>query len=417
MTVSVPSRSDPTTSWRLVWLVVGGGIAAMIATSPGQTAGVSAFIDPMVDGLGVSRSAVSLAYLVGTLCGAAALPLVGRAVDRFGALRSTLAVGVVYLVAIVGMSQVTGIVSLTVGFVLLRSMGQGSLGLIAVTVVSQRVPPARRGRALGVTSAGGGAGMALAPLFFESVIRQVGWRSAWLVGAAVVVGLLVLVLAVTVGTRPRAAASTTDVEETADPFGERSLDTSAAMREPWFWVLALSVGLSGMLITAIVFHQFDLLGERGLDPAQVAVSFIPNAVAALLATLVAGQLVDLVAPRLLVAAGMVLHTVSFLLALVAAPGLMVIVYAVVIGSAGGFLRTVEAATLVRLFGPRHLGALRGIVSAVAVGGTALGPVAYSLTHSATGGYTVAVVASALLPLGVAVWALLARMPAEDDAAV
>ena len=111
---------------------------------------------------------------------------------------------------------------------------------------------------------------------------------------------------------------------------------------------------------------------------------------------------------------MVLHTVAFGLALLAAPGLMVIVYAVVIGSAGGFLRTVEAATLVRLFGPRYLGALRGIVSAVAVGGTALGPVAYSLVHSATGGYTLAVVVSGLLPLGVAVWALVARMPAGSE---
>ena len=129
------------------WFVVGSGAATLIATAPGQTAGVSAFIDPMIAGLGIERPAISTAYLVGTLFGAAVLPLIGRAVDRFGALRSTAVIAVFYLAAVFGMSRVTGVASLTLGFMGLRSMGQGALGLVAVTVVSRANPrPSRHSR-------------------------------------------------------------------------------------------------------------------------------------------------------------------------------------------------------------------------------------------------------------------------------
>jgi hypothetical protein len=46
-------------------------------TAPGETAAVSAFIEPMLGDLGVSRTALSTAYRVGTLTGAAATPAVG----------------------------------------------------------------------------------------------------------------------------------------------------------------------------------------------------------------------------------------------------------------------------------------------------------------------------------------------------
>jgi hypothetical protein len=50
-----------------------------VLTAPGQTAAVSGLIEPMLGGLGSSRTALSTAYLVGTLTGAAAMPLVRRA--------------------------------------------------------------------------------------------------------------------------------------------------------------------------------------------------------------------------------------------------------------------------------------------------------------------------------------------------
>ena len=71
------------------WVVLGISTLGMAATLPGQTAGVSPFIDAFIEDLGLSRSAVSWFYTVVTVLGSLALPLVEHLVDQYG-LRSSL---------------------------------------------------------------------------------------------------------------------------------------------------------------------------------------------------------------------------------------------------------------------------------------------------------------------------------------
>jgi hypothetical protein len=67
---------------RFPWYVLAGAIVLQGATAPGQTVGVSVFVDHFADDLDLSRSAVSTAYLVGTLSGALTMPAAGRLIDR-----------------------------------------------------------------------------------------------------------------------------------------------------------------------------------------------------------------------------------------------------------------------------------------------------------------------------------------------
>ena len=67
---------------RAPWGVLVVAVVTATLTGPGQTIGVSVFIDHFVDDLDLSRSSVSAAYLVGTLTGSLALPFVGRFVDH-----------------------------------------------------------------------------------------------------------------------------------------------------------------------------------------------------------------------------------------------------------------------------------------------------------------------------------------------
>jgi len=46
------------------WHMVAVSALALAMTAPGQTAAISAFIDPMTEDLGISRSAISTAYLI-----------------------------------------------------------------------------------------------------------------------------------------------------------------------------------------------------------------------------------------------------------------------------------------------------------------------------------------------------------------
>ena len=73
------------------WIVLLAGTLGTIMTTPGQTVGVSVFVDRIVADLGLPRSQVSLAYALGTLGGSLALPFVGRFLS--GALPITLGPG------------------------------------------------------------------------------------------------------------------------------------------------------------------------------------------------------------------------------------------------------------------------------------------------------------------------------------
>jgi MFS family permease len=392
---------------------------ALAATAPGQTVGISAFIDPVSADLGLSRSAISTCYLIGTLAGAASMPLIGRALDRFGTRATMATIGVVFGAVLIGLSRITGPVGLTAGFVGARMAGQGALSLTATTAVAVWFTR-RRGLATGLVSAIGAAGISLAPIGLESLISAHGWRTAWLVEGLAIWAIVIPLALLGVRNSPADLGQQPDGRRdaahpaAAHPVAGRT--PGEAMRTPFFWVVLAGVAVAGMLGTAVGFHQIDLLGERGLSATEAAANFVPQTVASLVATLAVGALIDRVNSRWLTAGCMVTLAGGLVWGTVVAPGWSAIGFGMAIGASGGVIRTLEAGTFPRYFGTTHLGAIRGIVHAVAVGSTAFGPVAFALVHDATSHYTLALLGGAGLPLlvTVAALALPAPRPVEQD---
>lgn len=91
----------------LAWFTLAIGL-----TVPGQTLGVAVFIDHFIDGLDLSRPAVSTAYLVCTVVGAVALLPIGRWIDRVGVSRAMLWIGLAFGGALMATSAVRGLVGL-----------------------------------------------------------------------------------------------------------------------------------------------------------------------------------------------------------------------------------------------------------------------------------------------------------------
>jgi MFS family permease len=394
------------------WRIVAASSAAVVLTAPGQTAAVSAFIEPMLGELGLSRTALSTAYLIGTLTGAAAMPVVGRALDRFGVRRTMALVGAVFGAFLIGLSTVTGIVGVTAGFVGIRMAGQGALGLTATTATALWFTR-RRGVAVGIVSAIGAAGISLAPVLLERLVSMYGWRAVW-AGEGLLVWLTVIPLSLLVmKDRPEQLGQRPDgvPPDDADVSGPTGLTRGQAVRTGWFWLVTAAVSVSGMLATAVAFHQISLLGERGLSMPEAAANFLPQTAAALLATFTVGALVDRISPSLALAGCMLLLAVALLWATVVAPGLSAIGFGLALGAAGGSVRTLEAATVPKVFGTAHLGSVRGVVAAFSVGATAVGPVLFAVVQEATGSYRPVLLVASLLPLLVAAAALVVKQPA------
>ncbi|MCS3861951.1 MFS family permease [Salinibacter ruber] len=80
----------------------------MAATLPGQTAGLSLFIDAFIEDLGLSRSAVSWLYTGAMVLGSLGLPLAGRLLDRYGPRRVAVVLIALPAASCAGMRWVSG---------------------------------------------------------------------------------------------------------------------------------------------------------------------------------------------------------------------------------------------------------------------------------------------------------------------
>ncbi len=387
-----------------------------MATAPGQTAGVSAFIDPMIADLGVDRTSLSTAYLVGTLTGALVVPRIGGLIDRWGVRRCTLVIGVGFGTVLLLMGTIGGFVGLLFGFMGIRSLGQGALGLAATTAAA-RWFERRRGRALGIVSAAGTAGISLAPVLTEWIIAQQGWRTAWFVLGVAVLLLVVPIAAFGLRDDPSDMGQMPDgVPSSHDSLAAPrwGLTRRQAFTEPYFWVLISGLAVSGMLATAVAFHQISLLGAKGLTSTEAAANFIPQTVAGLAATLVVGNMIDRMSIRWVVLASMSLHVVALAWLTTVSPGWSAIAFGMAIGAAGSSIRIAEAAAIPAYFGVLHLGSIRGFVASISVGSTALGPLLFSVGRELTGSFDDVILVSLILPAAVAAAGLVVRIPAGRE---
>lgn len=144
-----------------------------------------------------------------------------------------------------------------------------------------------------------------------------------------------------------------------------------AMRTPFFWVLTAGVASIWMLVTGINFHQISLLTARGLSTAEAAANFIPQTVAALVATFATGYLTDRLRAKYLIAASMT-----------------------------GLLAALALGT---------------VVTAISVGASAFGPLLFATLYQASGSYTPALLAALVLPAAVIIAAVITAPPTCEHA--
>lgn len=391
----------------------------MYATSPGQTYVISqfnTFVQAAPEGgdggLGIEATALSTAYLVGTLLSASLLTQAGKVADRIGPRAMIALAGVGLALAGLLFSRVSGVVSLTVAFFALRFTGQGVMSISSSHALALRFE-SRLGSVEGLRGATTSLAIATAPLVTVAVIASQGWRdAAWML--ALGAGLLAVFAAYGLLDRdPREDDGAADGAAHATPEADAAAPRSAARvasghtlaearRTRAFWILAGCVAFTAAYVTAVHFHIQALVEDRGMGPKAAAATFTPFAVVGVLGTLVGGVLVDRFRPApilasamlLLGAGGALIGGVAEVWAAQAGMG--------VIGAGHALLMAVGGPSLARYFGRAYHGAIRGFSGTIAVAGAAAGPFVLSaIADSPIGGYPPALLFGSLVALPIA----------------
>jgi MFS transporter, OFA family, oxalate/formate antiporter len=398
------------------WVVLVAGTLGLMMTTPAQTVGVSVFLDPIIDDLGASRADVSLVYTLGTIAGALALPWVGRSIDRRGPRLAVAWIATGLALACVYLSTVTSLLGLAIGFVFLRGLGQGALGLVSLHVINVWFVR-RRALAVGLTGIGMAIATAAFPPLIEVLIGTYGWRVAYaLLGGLVAATVVPLGLAFyrghpeRFGQLPdgRAAPGVRVVVE------EPTFTADAARRTAAFWLLAGSVSLLSALGTGLIFHHFDLMATRGIDRIAAAAVFAPFALVVAATNVGAGALIDRLDPRVPVVAMLVLQAACLGTASVVGPATLPL-YGVVLGVTQGLMGVVSGSLFARVFGRAAIGGIKGTAHLLSAGGAGAGPVLLAVGAPLLGGYGPALWLLVPLPLALAV-AVALRLRTPSSAA-
>ncbi len=371
-----PSVLDSPYSWfRLA-------ITVLIATVASVGIWVYIAIMPAVQAeFGADRGGASLAYTF-TMIGFAFGNLVmGRVIDRFSA-TAALAIGAVILSASFALSALApSMIVLTVLHVFIGLGSATSFGPLMADISHWFMR--RRGLAVTIVASGNYLAGALWPWLLSDVLAEDGWRTVYLILAAVVIGT-VIPLSLFLRRRP-----------TADAMAEAGAKASAAAMTAGFspralqWLLCLAGLACCMAMSMPQVHIVAYCVDLGYGPAVGAEMLSLMLLGGVVSRILSGLLADRIGGVRMVLLGSVLQTLALVLYLPSDGMTTLYTVSLVFGLSQGGLVPAYAIIVREYMNPAEAGARVGFVIMSTVLGMALGGWMSGWIYDLTGSYAMA----------------------------
>ena len=374
----IAGGADSRRGW---WVVAATFVGLALSYAPFTVFVFGTLVQPLQAEFGWSRAEMSFALTVTNLTIVFGSPALGLLVDRFGPRRVVLPSVFLMGLALVAMTRMSAnIWSLYLGFFAITVLGLGTLphsySRLLIGWFDRRL-----GLALGIALAGFGVGAALVPQLATGMTTAFGWRSAYLLFAALVLALSLPLAYCLLKERSNGEADT--------PSGPGpGLSGREAAGTSDYWLLLVSFFLVGIAITAILSHLVPMLIDRGMGQTAAARCMSALAVGLIFGRMLAGYLMDhLFAP--FVTAGFITVGLAGGICLLAlgAVGTWAFVAAVLVGLATGSEISEIAYMVGRYFGQRSFGLIYGLMFGAFQLGSSIAAPMMGYYHDVNGDYT------------------------------
>lgn len=391
------------------WIVMVAGTIGILASTPGQTIGVSVFTEHLIKAFGLSRNQLTLAYGFGTVGSSFFLTRMGRSYDKLGArviiIGASLALALMlfYLTLIDNISiylhqkvpvasnwLVIGLV--TLGFFGIRFFGQGTLTMISRNMVMKWFDK-RRGLANMFMGFFVAIGFSAMPKVFNGMINHYNWQGAWLIIAVIIGGAFTLFALVFFRDNPEDAGLIPDGIIKVKKTKRKEIPTSVnfsltdARKTYNFWFYNMLLCLNGFYLTAYYFHIESIFVNKGYELSVAVSILIPSALIAGVISIVSSFVSDFIKLKNLAVLNAIGIVVS-VLSTIYMQGSPQFIKGIIIGNGllNGTFSVISALIWPRFFGTKFLGEVSGFALSFTVFASGIAPFLFSFSNDVYNSY-------------------------------
>jgi predicted MFS family arabinose efflux permease len=346
------SSSERNGNWLIV-LIFGSFV---IAVSMGIRQVFGLFLRPVAIDLGLSFSAFGMAMGLQNIIWGLSQPLAGLWSDNFGVRPVVIASGVIYFAGLAVVATASDTASLVLGLGILVGLGQsGTAFAVILALIGRSAPPARLGVALSLGSMASSLGICVLTPLTVALLGELDWRAVMWFFAGLVG--LIPILALCVGSAVFSFTGQVDAHHVSSRTAVRSAGTDRD-----FWLLNISFGVCGFLLSFISTYLPSMIVEAGLGYATGAGALAAIGVANVAGTYLAGQFSDKLLRTQILSVIYVARAVAIVAFLVTPlSSASVLVFAAAMGLMWTVTVPLTTALVATLWGQRNLSFLFGIV--------------------------------------------------------
>ncbi len=349
------------------WL--GAGALLMSMSSFGQTFFISIFAGEIQTKFNLTHGEWGSIYAIGTAASAVAMIWAGILTDVYRArtLGTICLIGLAAACLLMAINPFAALLPIVI--FCLRFTGQGMTSHIAIVAMA-RWFVATRGRAIATASLGFSFSEMTLPFIFVFLMGFFDWRVLWVLGAGI---CLVAVLGLREMLRKERVPGGADQQDERTGLGGRHWRREDVLRHTMFWFFTPTlVGVSAFG-TAVFFHQVHYSEIKPISHLTF-VGLLPIYSAVVIGMMIlSGIALDRFGTVKLIPYFLFPISFAFIVFSVAGSAFAVGAAFVLFGMTSGAYGTLTNALWAEIYGTAHIGAIKSLVAALMVLGSALGP--------------------------------------------
>ena len=349
--------------------VLGLGFVYAFFSSYGQTFYISLSVPHLTEEFNFSPGQWGSLYSGVNVLSALCLPFLGSKLDQTPLAPYTRNVSFGLAAACLLLAVASHPLMIALALFGLRLTGQGLLSLMA-TATMARLFHQRRGKALSIATMGFPLGETVFPAFTVILIHHWGWRPTWGLAAAA----LILILYPLASYLIRNGDLSLGKDHPSSPLAALSWNRRQVLGHWQFYTLIPTYIAPGFLATGLILYQFSLADEKGWSHTLMASSFVCFGLGRLVFAFLTGPFIDRFSARQLFSLQLIPLAVAMVILARFQHPLSAFLYNGLIGISLGIGSSTSSALWAELYGTRHLGAIKSLMSTIGITCTALSPI-------------------------------------------